>query len=189
MSLTEHSKRRNYLYISILDRRNEEGVAALDIEKLAALRAVHAVNPHPLDVSDQAFRSGNPFFDSRDLMQVKYEMLRRVHEDGHSVTHAAASFGLSRVAFYDAQNAYRQDGLPGLLPHRPGPRRAHKLSAEVVAVLEQVLIREPSLRAPQLAWIVQQRFGLVVHPRSIERALERQKKLPQESGAISGGEL
>ncbi len=164
-------------------------VATLDIEKLAALRAVHAVNPHPLDVVDQAFRSGNPFFDPRDLMQVKYEMLRRVHQDGHSVTRAAASFGFSRVAFYDAQNAYRQDGLPGLLPQRPGPRRAHKLSDDVVAVLQQVLTREPHLRAPQLAKMVQQRFGLVVHPRSIERALERQKKLREESGGISAGNI
>ena len=194
-SLLHHNKHLTELVKGIIiftlasKQEDETFVAPLDIEKLAALRAVHAVNPHPQDVTDPAFRSGNPFFDPRDLMQVKYEMLRRVHLDGHSVTHAAASFGFSRVAFYDAQHAYRQDGLPGLLPQRPGPRRAHKLSADVVAALEQVLIREPALRAPQLARIVQQRFGLVVHPRSIERALERQKKLPDESGAINGGEI
>lgn len=137
-------------------------------------------------MTDQAFTSGNPFFDPRDLVQVKYEMLRRVQE-GQSVTHAAASFGFSRVAFYDAQHAFRQDGLPGLLPQRPGPRRAHKLSPDVVAVLEQAVLREPGLRAPQLARLVQQRFGLVVHPRSIERALARQKKPPDDLGGVSRG--
>lgn len=138
-------------------------------------------------MTDQSFTSGNPFFDPRDLVQVKYEMLRRVHQEGQPVTHAAASFGFSRVAFYDAQNAFRQDGLPGLLPQRPGPRRAHKLSPEVVAVLEQALAQEPGVRAPQLARLVHQRFGLVVHPRSIERALARQKKPPDEPGGASRG--
>jgi transposase len=151
------------------------------------LRLAHAANPHPHAVTDQSFTSGNPFFDPHDLVQVKYEMLRRVHQEGQPVTHAAASFGLSRVAFYDAQNAFGRDGLPGLLPQRPGPRRAHKLSSEVVAVLEQAIAREPGIRAPQLARLVQQRFGLVVHPRSIERALERQKKPLDDAGATRAG--
>jgi hypothetical protein len=32
----------------------------------------------------------------RDLVQVKYEMLRRVRVDGHSVSQSATGFGLSR---------------------------------------------------------------------------------------------
>lgn len=156
----------------------------LNEERVAALRAAHAANPRPLAVTDRVFTSGNPFFDPQDLVQVKYEMLRRVQQEGQSVTHTAATFGFSRPSFYEAQTAFQQAGLPGLLPQRPGPRRAHKLSAEVVAALEQALNREPGLRAPQLARLVQQRFGLVVHPRSVERALARQKKRP---GTEPGG--
>ncbi len=158
----------------------------LNEDKVAALRAAHAANPRPQTVTDQAFTSGNPFFDPHDLVQVKYEMLRRVQQEGQSVTHAAANFGFSRPSFYEAQSALQQAGLPGLLPRRPGPRRAHKLSAEVVAALEQALSRESGLRAPQLARLVQQRFGLAVHPRSVERALARQKKRPgTEPGAAN----
>ena len=105
--------------------------------KRAALRAAHALNPHPHAVTDPAFTTGPAFFDAHDLVQIKYEMLRRVHSDGLPVTHAAARFGFSRPAFYSAQRAWQEAGLPGLLPQRPGPRRAHKLTAEVMTYLEQ----------------------------------------------------
>jgi transposase len=143
-------------------------------EKAAALRMAHALNPRAALVSDPAFTGGNPFFDPRDLVQVKYELLRRVHTEGHSVTQAAAAFGLSRPSFYAAQRAWQQAGLAGLLPQRLGPRRAHKLNEEVVQFLGECLQREPGLPARALATRVADRFGLQVHPRSIERALVRQ---------------
>lgn len=148
--------------------------------KRAALRAAHALNPHPHAVTDPAFTAGPAFFDAHDLVQVKYEMLRRVHSEGLSVTHAAARFGFSRPAFYAAQRAWQQVGLPGLLRQRPGPRRAHKLTAEVLAFLEQARTQDPSLRPAHLAHLIQDRFSLTVHPRSIERSLaRRQKKRPE----------
>ena len=145
-------------------------------EKRAALRAAHAVHPHPEAVVDALFAGGRPFFDARDLVQVKYEMLRRVQVEGHSVTRTAAAFGFSRPSFYAAQAAWHAAGLPGLLPARPGPRGAHKLTPEVVAFLEQALARDPTLRPAQLASLVWDRFDRAVHPRSIERALGRRSK-------------
>lgn len=144
--------------------------------KRAGLRASHALNLRPQAVTDPAFIAGHAFFDALDLVQVKYEMLRRVHSEGQSVTQAAAHFGFSRPSFYAAQRAWQQAGLPGLVPHRPGPRRAHKLTGEVLAFLEHASRSDPSLRVGQLTQLVQERFGLTVHPRSIERSLARQQK-------------
>ena len=149
--------------------------------KLQALREQGCLNPRPQDVTDALFRSSD-FFDSRDQLQVKYEMLRRVENDGHSVTLAASAFGFSRPSFYQAQAAFRQAGLPGLVPRKRGPRQAHKLTAEVIAFLSQERERDPSLRGPALARLVQQRFQVVVHPRSIERGLTRSQKKPQSPG-------
>jgi transposase len=145
-------------------------------EKVAALQAHHALNPRPQAVADPAFTSGVPFFDPRDLVQVKYEMLRRVRQEGQPVSRAAAAFGLSRPSFYAARALFEQAGLPGLVPLRPGPRRAHKLSEEVVDYLEQKRAEDSSLRAAELAQHVHDRFSLTVHPRSVERALERRRK-------------
>ena len=144
--------------------------------KLAALRAQHAAHPHPDTVRDLAFASGDPFFDPRDLVQVRYEMLRRVREEGQSVTATAAAFGVSRQGFYAAAAHFEQAGLPGLVPERPGPRRAHKLSDEVVDALTASLAADSSLSSADLARVALERFGIGVHRRSVERALARRKR-------------
>ena len=144
-------------------------------EKLAALREHGALNPRPERVSDSVFLS-HDFFDPFDLVQVKYEMLRRVHTEGQSITNTVAGFGFSRQSFYQAQTAWTRSGLPGLLPRRRGPRRAHKLSEEVLEFIERTKAGDPSLRTRDLAEQVKGRFGFSLHPRSIERGLAQQQK-------------
>jgi len=139
--------------------------------KTDTLRRHGCLHPHPEKVTDELLISSE-FFDPRDLLQVKYEMLRRVRVDGKSVSHSAAGCGLSRPSYYQAQKAYDEGGLPALLPRKPGPRRAHKLSEEVVEALEG----EPELSPQELVRLVEERFGLSVHQRSIKRALARQEK-------------
>lgn len=143
--------------------------------KVEALRRQGCLHPHAEQVTDPLFGDSD-FFDARDLVQVKYEMLRRVRVDGRPITESTAAFGLSRPAFYQAQAGFAQDGLGGLVRKRPGPRRSHKLSIDVVAFLESLLEEDTLLPATTLAERVLDRFGLSIHPRSIERALARRKK-------------
>lgn len=89
--------------------------------KLEALRASGTLNPRPERVNDPLFH-GHAFFDACDLVQVKYEMLRRVEHEHTSVQTAAAAFGFSRVAWYQVNGRYAQEGLIGLLPRRRGPK-------------------------------------------------------------------
>jgi transposase len=146
-------------------------------EKLAALHAAGALNLRPQTVRDAQFTE-LPFFDARDLVQVKYEMLRRVQREGESVSQAAANFGFSRVSFYQTQAAFAEGGLPGLVPRRRGPRGAHKLTDEVMAFLDQLRAEDLTISSRELAVRAQERFGRSVHPRSIERAFERRLKKP-----------
>ena len=146
-----------------------------DDPKHKALRDSGTINPHPEKVTDELFMERD-FFDPCDLVQVKYEMLRRVRIDGHPIQGAARAFGLSRPTFYKAQADYERGGLGGLLPARRGPRRAHKLSEPVMAFVVSELAAEASLRAPELAARIKERFGVKVHPRSIDRALARRQK-------------
>jgi transposase len=143
--------------------------------KEEALRAARALNPKPEAVRAPEF-AASEFFDARDLVQVKYEMLRQAREDRSTVSDAAAAFGLSRPSFYEAKAAYEAAGMPGLLPKRPGPRRAHKLSDVVVERLAEAVVAEPSLTSADLAGLAQAEFGVHVHPRSVERALARRPK-------------
>lgn len=141
--------------------------------KEKALRDCGAFNTHP--VVDVLF-SGNDFFDSRDLVQVKYEMLRRVHKEGDPVSRAAASFGFSRVSFYKTSEEFNREGIPGLLPRKRGPRRRHKLTAEVLAFVEGVSTGEHPMGIPALLDEVEKHFGMRVHRRSLERVLGQYRK-------------
>jgi transposase len=143
--------------------------------KREALRRQGVLYARPHDVTDPLFR-GHAFFDPCDLIQVKYEMLRRVEVEGYTVATAAVAFGLSRTAFYQAQAAYQRHGLPGLIPQRPGPRHAHKISDKVMEFLLRQQALDPTLRPSSLAVRLGEVLGLSVHPRSIGRALARQRK-------------
>jgi transposase len=143
--------------------------------KLEALREQGTLNPRPRDVTDPLFVTDS-FFDPRDLVQVKYEMLRRVQSEGHSVTGAATAFGFSRPSFYQALSAFEECGLASLVPHKRGPKRAHKLTEEVLAFIVEMRQKEPSVRPAELVHLIQEHFGTKVHPRSIERSLLRHPK-------------
>jgi len=140
------------------------------------------LHPHPEKVSDELFRD-NPFFDPRDGLQVKYEMLRRVRVDGHTASRAAASCGLSRPTYYQALEAFERDGLAGLLPDKKGPKRAHKLTPEVMDFIHAQLEAEPELGPAELARRIRDEYGVEVHPKSIARARRsRSKKKPIRPG-------
>jgi transposase len=143
--------------------------------KTLVLRSNDTLNPHPERTTDDLFQA-HDFFDARDLLQVKYEMLRRVQVDGWSVSRASDSFGFSRPSFYHALASYGEYGLAGLIPGKRGPRQAHKLSIDVLTFVYQQLAATPTLKAPSIAVLIEKEFKLSVHPRSIERALKRKKK-------------
>lgn len=143
--------------------------------KMLALSRQGALHPHPQQVVDPLFSDG-AFFDRRDLVQVKYEMLRRAHTEGETVVRCASAFGLSRQSFYQARAAFQRAGLPGLLRGKPGPRGAHKLTEELMRFLRESHEQQPSWGSKELAARVHQRFGVKVHPRTVERALREQKK-------------
>ncbi len=143
--------------------------------KYAALRKRNLLHVRADKVSDPLF-VGNAFFDPRDALQVKYEMLRRVRVDGQPIAQVARAFGFSRPTIYQARAAFGRAGVAGLLPDKRGPRRAHKLSAPVVQFARAALGAEPTLSPTDVAGRIRERFGVSVHPRSIERALGRSEK-------------
>ena len=143
--------------------------------KLESLRAPGTLNPRPQDVSHPLFQD-NEFFDARDLVQVKYEMLRQARVEKVPVSRSARAFGFSRPTLYQAQLAFEQEGLPGLVPHKRGPQRAYKLTPAVMQFIAEARAADPSLRPADLSQRVKERFDLVAHPRSIERRLVQEKK-------------
>jgi transposase len=144
-------------------------------QKTLELKRTGTLNPRPGSVSDALFKE-NPFFDPKDLLQVRYEMLRRHSVEEISIVDVAAKFGVSRPTVYQAQAAFQQAGLSGLLPRRRGPKAGHKLSGEVIAYVRALRAAEPGLTTVACVQAVQEKFGTRVHRRSLERALASKKK-------------
>ena len=147
--------------------------------KLDALIEEGTLNPQPEKVGDPKFRPGE-FFDPRDAVQVKYELLRRVLVEKVSVTGVAQEYGISRPTYYQAKADFDAGGIAGLVPKKRGPHGRHKLRDEVMAFIEQYLVQGEPVRARDLAILIQRRFALDVHPRTIERAV-KEKKTAQRS--------
>ena len=94
--------------------------------KEAALAQARCLNPHPEQVRDPAFLASE-FFDARDAVQVKYEMVRQVKADGAPVTAAAAAFGYPGPPTTRQPPPWSAPGWKGWC--RPGPGRAGRTSS------------------------------------------------------------
>jgi len=135
--------------------------------RLNALEAAGLSHKRPDAVTAPLFNSGISFFLAADKVQVKYEMLRAHSVEGWNVTEAAKSHGYSRPSFYLVQEAFAGQGMEGLIDERPGRRGPLKLTEEIVAYL---LAAPVEVSGGVLAEEVEQRFGVQLHRRTIERA-------------------
>jgi|SRR6516164_138951 len=141
-------------------------------KKIQALRSSGALNRHPEKVRHPLFCE-HDFFDPHDMVQLKYETVRAIELDSRPIAQAALDFGLSRPTIYEARANLHQAGVEGLLPQKRGPKKPRKLTAEVRRYLEELVGSAPDLKAAVLVQRVRRRFGIVLHPRTVEKAVRK----------------
>jgi len=144
--------------------RVAEVVTMSEADRLAALERAGLVHPRAEAVTAPLFSSGG-FFLAADKVQVKYEMLRAHLAGQVPVTVAAAAHGYSRAAFYLVAASFEQAGMAGLLDERRGRRGPVKLRPEITEFIRSA----PPASGAVLAGQVAERFGVVLHRRTIER--------------------
>ena len=134
-----------------------------------------ALHPHPERIGDALFQQGG-FFDPRDLVQVRYELLRHHLVERQPVTEIIRDFGISRQMFYVLLRIFQQEGLAGLLPRKRGPKGAHKCTDAIVAFVAARREESPGRSTKELAEDVGSKFGVRLHPRTLERRLSQRGK-------------
>jgi transposase len=143
------------------------------------LEAAGVLNPKPEEVEDQKF-SLPGFFDPRDKVQVKYEMLRAHEVDSESISEAAPRFGYTRESFYTSKERFETEGIPGLVDRKRGRKGPDKLTEEILEFLRQSKRQDPRLSGARLCEMVTQRYGVKLHKRTVEKVVAgrvvRQKK-------------
>lgn len=147
----------------------------MEDQKSKELRTCRCLNPHPEKVTCDLFTKAG-FFDARDLLQVKYEMVRKIEVEKKPIRQAARQFGFSRPSAYKALYSFQKNGVTGLLRTKPGPRRAHKLNDMVIKFIEAQKSKSPSLTLSELVGRIENELGVIVHRRSIQRVMNCEKK-------------
>lgn len=142
--------------------------------KVRALIEEGTLNPAPGKVQDPKFLA-DEFFDPRDLVQVKYEMLRHVSVENASVTSATEEYGVSRPTYYQTRASFKEAGIGGLVPKKRGPQGPHKVRGAVLEFIQEQRVEGEPIRARQLAEQIRKKFDLDIHPRTIERAVAVKK--------------
>jgi transposase len=150
-------------------------MAEQDQKKIDRLRENGTFNPNASGVRDELFLSSD-FFDPCDLMQVKYEILRKVSQENCTVTEAVDLFGISRPYYYKLKATFNESGMNGLRPQKRGPKGAFKLSGEVARFIDQLIVEKPTPSNPQITQQIAERFEVNIHPRTIEGYRKGQKK-------------
>ena len=135
------------------------------------LREVGLLHARPGRVSDRRFVEPPDFFDSHDVLQVRYELLRAHLVEGDKIAGACRRFGVSRQTFYKLRAKFLEQGIGGLLPGRPGPKGPYKVSLEVVRFAEDQLGEDTEISGAALASEINLRLGVAIHKRTVEKLL------------------
>ena len=144
-------------------------------QKETELIKCRCLNRHPETVRCELFKN-NSFFDSRDLLQVKYEMIRQVHIEKCPIHSVANQFGFSRPSIYKALTDFNNFGLLGLARDKPGPRHPYKINEAVLQFIKVQKREKPDLKLHELVQQIKKKFGIAVHRRSIQRVLSKKKQ-------------
>ena len=142
--------------------------------KIRVLAEEGALNLEPGKVQDPKFHEGG-FFDPHDIVQVRYEMLRRVSVENGSVTSAAEEYGVSRPTYYQTRASFAEAGIAGLVPRKRGPQGPRKVRGAVLAFIQEKRLEGEPIGARRLAEQIREKFDLDIHPRTIERAVAVKK--------------
>ena len=109
-SIVRHNK--DYAHGALVTRFGVPAGRDRKRSKSDALAEDGALNPAPEKVRDLKFQEGG-FFDPGDIVQVKYEMLRRASVEKASVTEVSEEYGVSRPTYYQAKADFDESGIAG----------------------------------------------------------------------------
>jgi len=121
-------------------------------------------------VKNDLFQQQSDFFSPLDRGQVKYEMLRAHSLEGHFITKVCKEFGYSRESFYLALEAFRREGIAGLVDKPKGKNKPDKVTPEIIGYVIYQRAKL-GLSGAAIAKDIFREFNLKLHKRTVERIL------------------
>lgn len=131
------------------------------------------LNRTPELVQDVRFIKQADFFDSKDIVQVKYELLRRCEVEGNDVASSCLGFGVSRTTYYKVKQAFLRGGLPALMGQPRGRPHPIKVNDVVRGHLIAEKVKNPKFTAREMAAAVKERYHVQLSERMIQYVWQR----------------
>ncbi len=132
------------------------------------LKRARCLNHEPERVQDPYFIQQTDFFDPKDIVQVKYELLRRCEVEKKEVASTCHDFGFSRTTYYKVQRAFYNGGLPQLMGKPRGRQKPIKLTETVLGFLIAEKARNNKLTAKEMAKRLKERYQVELTERMIQ---------------------
>jgi hypothetical protein len=149
---------------------NKEEISMADPDFLRRTRCFHTT---PERVQDERFRQQRDFFDPKDIVQVKYELLRRCEVEGQDVASTCLDFGFSRTTYYKVRQAFLGGGLPALMGQPRGRLKPIKVTAAVRGYLIAEKAKNPKLSAREMVAALKERYDVQLSERMIQYVWQR----------------
>ena len=130
------------------------------------------LNPKPERIIHPLFKA-HAFFNSLDLPQVRYEMLRCARTQELSVSGACKAFGFSREYFYRLERSFMGQGYAALLGSQVGRRPLILLNQEIVSFIIVEKIKNSKITAVKLRKQIKKRYNVECSIRTVERVVEK----------------
>jgi transposase len=146
------------------------------VSKVDILKANGTYNRRHEYVKEPKF-SEDGFYDPRDIVQVKYEMLRDVQYSDRPIGAVSGAFGFSRTAYYNIRESFENEGMSALIPEKPGPKQPHKLTGALEGYIEEYIAMRPNASAAEIAAAIKSEKGVQISKRTIERHAAKKKLL------------
>jgi len=127
---------------------------------------------HRADSVSADIFSNSQFFDTYDLIQVKYEMLRTVEKEGRDISSASDAFGFSRVSYYQIKREFDESGIFGLMPKKRGPKGSRKFTQDDIVFAKNLVNTHTK---EQILKILKEERGIEISRRTLERQLSDKK--------------
>ena len=139
------------------------------MDKVEHLRATRTYNERHDRVVDELF-ANSELFDPRDLLQVRYEIVRAVG-GGESPERVAVRFGVSGMTARRYVGSMREGGLLALLPARKGPSGPRALGPRGEEFVDAYIVGHPSASGREVHEALEAALALGVSQRTVERRI------------------
>ena len=144
------------------------------MDKEAFLKANHTFNFRNDKVIASRFIESD-LYASRDLLQVRYELVRSIEEGDIALDEVPDKYGVSSVTAKRYVRSFKEGGMIALVPEQKGPKGPSSLDDEALRFIDSYIAEHPKASGRKVHEALESERHLGISKRTVERYLSSKK--------------